>query len=71
MTLVSYITRGCNHQAVLNFGATRFCGGAGINEGDGYMAIHCSTPSGGVSNITHTGYVGIDRLEVTLHAAAV
>ncbi len=60
-----------DHQAVLDFGTAALCGGSGVSEGDGDLAIHRASPPVDVSDVTHTSDVGIDRLKATLHAAAI
>ena len=60
-----------DHQAVLDLGTTGFCGGARVDEGDGDLPIHRAADCSGVSDLTHIGDVGVDRLEVAQSAAPV
>ena len=71
IALVWYIAGGGDHQPVLDFGTTAGCGGAGVDKGDGDMAVHGAAAPGGVSHIAHAGDVGVHGLEAAQHAAAV
>ena len=69
--LIRHITWGGNHQSVMDFSTTILGGRSGVNECDGDMPIFGANALCGVGHIADRRDVGIDSLEVALHATAI